>query len=1432
MGQVTVLTRSIPQVAELAVSGAGFVGPPCGFAALTPPAKSVNKATVSENVPAEAKETRKAPHPRWRVWLKRVVLTLTALVLVLVIFHRPLLRWGVDWGAHHFAEKAGYQLDWQFGGSVISGFELGKVRVVGPADGVLQSIELNTAGAEYSLMKLLRQGVGRFVNRVELTDAVVVLDLRNLKPRLETTPPAKKQGLPDVWLDDLALRNVTVRALTKDGEILLKNLTLVLKQGQSGELRIEELIVPQKSLHLEQVRGITTLQDRWIRLQDLQVMPDLSIQKLAVNLAQLRAGDLPLELDISSGASRLQTNGSLKGVGQEKLSLDLDLTVDQLADTELRRWVALPAGMTWQVNQLAGHVSGPPGEPQSLTADLALHATSFVTGQNGFKVDDLNTRLTMKSGRLEIHDAVIKSGQNNVKLSGQADLPPSWRQTARSPATVKFELDAPALEELIPGRPMLKGGVKGGGTLSVKDALLAGADLKLGSSDLTISQYSFSDFQVNVSTDAKVVTVHEIRANLNERTSAVVAGQVNLEGRQQATMKIALRGEDLNTLSDLKQWLNIYPPASGALDGSADVRFDVADLREKNFRQIQATGTLGLTDLKWNQGTLEKGTVNFEFKENKLQIRALDLTFDSQNTLNLTADLSLDEPRPLNVAWKAEFAQISALTSWIQTESVDTLPPPQAGVLVTEGRASANLADLKARDHSRLAATAMLNLKEVQWLNAALTDASVDLEVQQGKVSAKKLDIQFDEKNKVHGVASMELAQPNAFTADLKGGLTDLPGLSGWLELFKGPAINSGAVTLDWSGSGKLKPLEVKGNGVVRVKNFALAGNPNHYDLDLETRHEGRTAELTRLSAQFGKFRLEAAGLVSDTDLKLTELSVKSGSLALVSGRVSVPLALGASPRPKIPVDRARPVDVALEMKDLRFEELFAALGRKSPPVSGTVAGKVELKGLLADLTGDVDVKVNGLASAAVKGKLEPASVRLLGKLVPGRLTVEAEAVQRPLKPMVIKASLPVELEKVLAEPAILQDAPLQAELSLPESDLGFVASLVPTVERVQGTVVADVKLEGPLRRPSWRGRLRLNVPSAELAKGQMSVRDVRANLSFVEKKITIEDASAILAGGEIRASGGVNVEDLAKPDINVNVMARQALILRDDTMSLRADGNLAIRGPLDGASVSGRVELVRGRVFKEIEFLPLALPDQLPPPPPPVKRSTGKPAAPPPFDKWKLDVKVVTRDPVRLLGNVLNGAVVVDLHVGGTGGSPEVTGRSTLDNARVQLPFSRLNITRGNILFTKDRPLDPELDLQGDSVVGNYVVTLFAYGPALKPKVRFTSNPPLSEGEIATLLATGSTAGDLTSSEGVAANRAAFLLLSQTYRKLFRKAAPRRIDEEPPKLSFSFSPISTGNTQRAVTATYEINPRLQAIGEVSERGTFRGLLHYLVRFR
>jgi hypothetical protein len=283
----------------------------------------------------------------------------------------------------------------------------------------------------------------------------------------------------------------------------------------------------------------------------------------------------------------------------------------------------------------------------------------------------------------------------------------------------------------------------------------------------------------------------------------------------------------------------------------------------------------------------------------------------------------------------------------------------------------------------------------------------------------------------------------------------------------------------------------------------------------------------------------------------------------------------------------------------------------------------------------------------------------------------------------------------------------------------------------------------------------------------------------------------------------------------------------------------VSCKGTLAKSAVTGRVELVRGRIFKEIEFLPLSLPNQLPPPPPAVRTGkAGPPAAPGLLKDWTFDVAVVTRDPIRLLGNVMNGSVLVNTGIRGSGAAPAIEGKATLEGVKLMLPFSRLTITRGEITFTRDNPLDPDIDVQGDSLINNYQVTVYAYGKARAPKLRFTSSPPLPENEIASLLATGSTAGDAGGAEGMAANRAAYLLASQMYRKLFNKAAPkRRFDEEPSKLTFSVDPLGSGGgrsgagTGPGVTARYEINEKLQATGSVGGEG-FRGLLYYLVRLR
>jgi hypothetical protein len=187
---------------------------------------------------------------------------------------------------------------------------------------------------------------------------------------------------------------------------------------------------------------------------------------------------------------------------------------------------------------------------------------------------------------------------------------------------------------------------------------------------------------------------------------------------------------------------------------------------------------------------------------------------------------------------------------------------------------------------------------------------------------------------------------------------------------------------------------------------------------------------------------------------------------------------------------------------------------------------------------------------------------------------------------------------------------------------------------------------------------------------------------------------------------------------------------------------------------------------------------------------------------------------------------------LGGTGAALDLSGKVNLQEAWVKLPFCRMNLTTTEIAFTKEHPFDPQIELLGEAVVGNYMITLNLAGRALDPKLHFTSSPPLSEGDITYLLATGTTASDLGSGNGEAAGRAIFMVFQSAYRKFFPSLAETLAEQEPPHLTFELSGFGNDPKRRGVAAIYELNPKVKVIGRVGETGTFRGLLYYLIRFR
>jgi autotransporter translocation and assembly factor TamB len=251
---------------------------------------------------------------------------------------------------------------------------------------------------------------------------------------------------------------------------------------------------------------------------------------------------------------------------------------------------------------------------------------------------------------------------------------------------------------------------------------------------------------------------------------------------------------------------------------------------------------------------------------------------------------------------------------------------------------------------------------------------------------------------------------------------------------------------------------------------------------------------------------------------------------------------------------------------------------------------------------------------------------------------------------------------------------------------------------------------------------------------------------------------------------------------------------------------------------------------LKNIDLIPIGLPGR-PAPQPPSDRPDFS-VTEPPIRDWKFDIAVKTKDPFLIRGNLANGGAIVDLHLTGTGLQPALQGLVRLENVEATLPFSRLDIAQGFLYFDPSDSFNPKIDLQGTSLVRDYTVHVLVYGTSLSPEALFSSEPPLPQEEIISLLATGVTRGELTGNNNVLAGRAAMLLLQQLYQKVFKKGQGTRSNSTFDRLQVDIGQVDPRTGQQTATARLKVNDKFVLVGDLGVSGDFRGMVKYLIRFK
>jgi len=1320
------------------------------------------------------------PHKKHRGWLRRSFLLLLGLVVLTVIFHRPLVRFVVI----RIAARQHLTVDFNFSGTVFTNLTLRDVRAVpnGTGPTPVERITIGQMRFEYSLPMLARYGLGEFLRSYEIRHAdlnFVALPSKSVSERKEKINIAEQINTiiaqPAAYADRAEIEDFTVRVRSPETETIVEGVDVLLAPDRPGYIRVKGIKIPSlpewRNLH-----AVTSYDKRNLYIKDLELAPQLVLRNVNWDASQRAQGksNVSLEASVFGGGLSLAINSErLAGQG-ENLSHSYDTRTHLEAQAvDLRALAEYFGKKNFPLTTLRSFTTdfrGEPEKPRTWTGRTSAVIEGI--GAGPLKIERAEFESESQNGSAKATASASVAG-NALKLAATAQLPATVNDFQATEGSATVELEGSHLAEL--GEQLgLREPMSGTATIEGRIALRE----RTASADLTVSAENVS---------AKPIAVESAQIKL---TASKVLTQPRFDG------------------------LTVQANADVSKARYAEVAIDALHL----------------------DASMKDRLVNFK----KLDVNRGANTVHAHGNYQLPLDFADAAKAPTDAQFSIEAPNIADFGLTVKQQTV-------TGRL--NGAGTLKLVD------GKLAGGVNVAGGELKLGDFALESLAAKVAVADGVAKIDEFALNIDGANSIVLNGSVSVEKPLTYNGGLRVTMKDLAVIEPLLAVFGVNQSLGGALAVEISGDGSIDPAQHNGD-------LKLALEKAHYGkIPLnEVRLAGIYGPEFAKSSEFlvvsDHTRLTGTIDYGEGKLRLRDLDLHQGDLPVLTGYIILPFDPGNQEQ-RVPLGERIAANV--NATELNLETLFASFG-KTMPVKGKLTANLVSGGTLLNPTLHLKLAAHSLVAKAAP-RFDDAAVDLTLHYSNKELTLEATGRQKTIQPLIVKGRIPLDLEKAIKEKRYDAEQPIDLTASLAPTSLAIVPTFVPAVRRVDGTAGFDLRVTGTLGKPDVKLGLNVDVKNARLAKDNIpAIGLFQAKLGLVNGVLSFNTFRGEIGGGVFKLGGNISFPELnelsfgeqaripkaIEPMFDLRLESDEVLIVRNDTITARADTDLRLTGPLKAATASGTVYVVHSRFFKEVDILPISLPGRPKLAPKIAPKTATKEVSVsfpnPPLRDWKFDIAIKTRedDPFRIRGNLANGAVALDLRFGGTGLQPWLEGTARIDRFVANLPFSRLSVSRGFVLFKQDAPFVPTLDLQAESRVGDHLINAYIYGPSTDPQVQLSSEPPLPHADIVSLLATGSTTQDMGKNAEVLASRAAVLAAKQLYRKIFkRNAAPPSIAEEKSgagdlrdRFEFDLGATDNQTGRQEFAGRFRINDRLYLVGEADVDGQFTGRLKYLIRFR
>ncbi len=451
-------------------------------------------------------------------------------------------------------------------------------------------------------------------------------------------------------------------------------------------------------------------------------------------------------------------------------------------------------------------------------------------------------------------------------------------------------------------------------------------------------------------------------------------------------------------------------------------------------------------------------------------------------------------------------------------------------------------------------------------------------------------------------------------------------------------------------------------------------------------------------------------------------------SIELKSRRLGIKGDLGLTMEGEYQLD-TRAFTAALNMEDFNLSPYLKLLGQ--PQLTGVTTGRVRAEGQADKLE---QIRASAYFSKIVISFADKPFIRLKGAdltFEKGQLDFASTRIE-----LLEKGSLTVKGWGKLGGPL---DFEVKGEIPLE-----IINPLVEEVESATGLIRLEASLKGSPAAPLVKGDLLFNGLGMAVDGLEQDFKNIEGHIRLTRDKIEFLGVKGYLDEGRFDLGGSVGLKEWAAKTFDLKFNAHQLNLDIPDLMEVSLNCGLNFIGTDQASALSGEIILLEGRYYKDVELDLIETTQRTRK----IKPLEGKEW--PGFLKTiDLNVHISRREPLLVDNNLADLEVSPDLTILGTAASPLLTGRAQVDSGSIHFQRAEFEVKKGVIDFVNPYKIEPTIDIEGETEIRGWTITLAVSGTPENLEFKFSSNPPEQHVDILSLIAFGKTTRELRATDG-----------------------------------------------------------------------------------